>query len=107
MAGEIKLLSTAEVLERWQQDPSILLLDVRTEEEWEMHHIPGATLMPMHTLRERMGELDPARETILICEHGVRSHSVAQYLATQADFVSIASMEGGMSEWTGPEEFGE
>lgn len=107
MATEIKLLTVEQVLERWQADPNILLLDVRTEEEWEMHHIPGATLMPMHTILQRLNELDPARETILICEHGVRSHNVAQYLATQADFINLASMEGGMSEWTGPKEFGE
>ena len=107
MTGEIKLLSAAEVLDRWRQCPGILLLDVRTEEEWEMHHIPGAVLMPMHTVLQHLSELDPTRETILICEHGIRSQSVAQYLATQANFENLASMEGGMSEWAGPKEVGE
>ena len=106
MAKEIGFLSVDEVLAKCEADPGLLLLDVRTEEEWEMHHIPGATLMPMHTLLRRLSELDPARETVVICEHGIRSENVAHYLAKQADFVNIATMVGGMSVWTGPKEYG-
>jgi rhodanese-related sulfurtransferase len=99
-----KVLSAEEVLARQQADPDLLLLDVRTPEEWEAHHIPGALLMPLHTVPVCLTELDPKRETIVICEHGMRSQSAAQYLATQAGFENVASMEGGMSVWTGPVE---
>lgn len=106
MANEILFLTVDEVQTKREADPDLLLLDVRTEEEWEMHHIPGATLIPMHTLLQRLSELDPARETVVICEHGVRSENVAHYLAAQADFVHVATMVGGMSVWTGPKEYG-
>jgi rhodanese-related sulfurtransferase len=71
-----------------------------------MHHIPGATLVPMQDLLDRLGELDPNRETIVVCEHGVRSEHVARYLASTAEFANVATMEGGMAEWEGPVEFG-
>lgn len=106
MANDFKLISVQEVLDKQASDPNLLLLDVRTEEEWEMHHIPGATLLPMHLILERINELDSARETIVICEHGIRSRNVAEYLASQAGFDDVSSMEGGMSEWTGPKTYG-
>jgi rhodanese-related sulfurtransferase len=106
MAIEVKFLSTEEVLAKREADPMLLILDVRTEPEWEAHHIPGAMLIPMDVLLQRLRELDQKRETIVVCEHGARSHNVALYLATEAGFENVATMEGGMSEWNGPREYG-
>jgi rhodanese-related sulfurtransferase len=106
MAANIKYQSVDEVLMKRNADPSVLVLDVRTQQEWEMHHIPGATLIPMQELLDRIGELDPNRETIVVCEHGVRSEQVALYLASDAGFTNVATMEGGMSEWTAPVQHG-
>ena len=106
MDNKVKILSTDEVQVMREEDPQLLLLDVRTELEWEAHHVPGARLIPMHTLLKRLHELDSKRETIVVCEHGVRSRNVAYYLAIEAQFTNVATMEGGMSEWNGPIEYG-
>ncbi|HLK57458.1 MAG TPA: rhodanese-like domain-containing protein, partial [Chthonomonadaceae bacterium] len=90
-----------EVMARQQANPDLLLLDVRTPEEWDERHIPGAMLLPMDSLIGQLEELDPERETVVLCEHGMRSQSVAHYLATQAGFLQVAHMEGGMSAWPG------
>ena len=100
---DVVTVTPAEVLAAREAGSGALILDVRTEEEWSSHHIPGATLLPMHLLMSRMGELDPARETIVVCEHGVRSMNVARYLVSQG-FEQIKNMAGGMSEWAGPVE---
>jgi rhodanese-related sulfurtransferase len=97
----VQMLTPQDVLERLIAEPHVMILDVRTEEEWRVHHIPGATLVPMHTLRARLPDLSPGRETIVVCEHGMRSLSVAQYLVVQAGFQRVGNMLGGMSEWTG------
>jgi rhodanese-related sulfurtransferase len=102
----VKVVSVDEVLAKREADPQLLLLDVRSEPEWEIHHIPGATLVPMAGLVQRLHELDRNRETIVVCEHGVRSYNVALYLASEAGFTNVATMEGGMSEWNGPREQG-
>jgi len=104
MSEEIRvaMLTPEEVSNRIRAGSDVLILDVRTQEEWEVHHIQGATLLPMNTLRSRLIELDRDRETIVVCEHGMRSLSVARYLITQAGFQNVANMVGGMSEWTGP-----
>jgi rhodanese-related sulfurtransferase len=58
----------------------------------------------MHQLPARIGELAPERETVVVCEHGIRSQQAAQYLVAQAGFTNVANLEGGMSAWDGPVE---
>ena len=102
----LKMWTPQEVQARWQAEPDLLLLDVRTEPEWNAYHIPGATLLPMQVITTRLNELDPHRETIVLCEHGVRSMRVARFLVEQARFENVGNMLGGMSEWEGPVEQG-
>jgi rhodanese-related sulfurtransferase len=101
---ELINLNNAELEARLQQASAPLLLDVRTQEEYDgLGHIPGAVLIPIHELEARLGELDPGRETIVICEHGVRSAHAAQYLLYKG-FRHIAHLAAGMAEWTGPRQ---
>ena len=57
-------------------DEAPLLLDVREPWEFERCHIEGSVLVPMRELAARLPELDPQRETVVICHHGVRSRHV-------------------------------
>ncbi len=41
------------------------LIDVRQPGEYEQGHIPGAKLIPLGELASRVGEIDPAKPTIL------------------------------------------
>ncbi len=93
-----------EIQARREAEPGLLILDVRTEPEWEERHIPGATLLPMQMITQRLEELDPQRETIVLCEHGMRSMRVARFLVEQAGFEKVGNMLGGMSAWDGPVE---
>lgn len=48
------------------QDPeSFNLVDVRQPSEYESHHIPGAKLIPIAELDNRLDELDPAKPTLV------------------------------------------
>ncbi|RCL46881.1 MAG: sulfurtransferase [Candidatus Thioglobus sp.] len=75
-----------------------VLIDVR--EPWEYHtcHIQHTQLIPMRQIPTAMNELDPDQETVIICHHGIRSRSVAAYLA-QNDFSNIINLSGGIDEW--------
>lgn len=76
-----------------------LILDVRTEEEWNEGHVPGSVHIPMQELTGRLAELDQNRETIVICAHGVRSLSVARFLKSQRQFANVGNVVGGISAW--------
>lgn len=43
----------------------VVLLDVRQPGEYEAAHIPGATLIPIGELDERLDELDPDKPTVV------------------------------------------
>lgn len=100
----VKTISAEDLLARFQAEPDLFLLDVRTEEEWGERHIPGAKLLPMYRLIARRQELDPGRETIVCCERGIRSYAVALVLVARLGFEDVTILHGGLSAWTGPLE---
>jgi len=88
-------------LKAWLDDPERpkpLLLDVREGWEFERCHLQGVTLLPMSTIPTRVGELDPQRETVVICHHGVRSFHVARFLEHNG-FDRVINLTGGVDAW--------
>ena len=80
-------------------DARLLLLDVREPFEWELGHIAGSRHIPLGELAARIGELDPARETALLCKSGVRS-ARALRLLREAGFKNLWNIEGGITAWS-------
>jgi rhodanese-related sulfurtransferase len=78
---------------------SPVLLDVREPWEFDLARIEGSRLIPMSELGERITELDPGAETVVICHHGVRSSYVAQVLQG-AGFEKILNLEGGLDAYS-------
>ena len=79
-------------------DPAPLLLDVRETGEYAICHIAGSRHIPMNQVPQFMDELDPQRETVVICHHGTRSARVANYLE-QAGFNKVLNLAGGIHAW--------
>ena len=78
---------------------SPVLLDVREPWEFELARIEGSTLIPMGRLEERVTELDPGSETVVICHHGNRSSYVTQALQ-RAGFEKVTNLEGGLDAYS-------
>jgi rhodanese-related sulfurtransferase len=78
--------------------PKPLLLDVREPREYAFCHIEGSVLIPMNDVPARLAELDPAREIVCICHHGMRSASVGGYLERHG-FGNIVNLVGGVDAW--------
>ena len=75
-----------------------LLLDVREPDEWRTGHAPGATLMPMASVRDRHGDLPRDRRVVVMCRSGGRSAAVTDsLLAAGFDAVNLA---GGICAWS-------
>ena len=75
-----------------------LLLDVREPWEYRIVHLEGSTLIPMRQIPQQAEALDPARETIVICHHGIRSRQVARFLEG-CGFSNIVNLAGGLDAW--------
>ncbi len=75
------------------------LLDVREPWEYELARIEGSKLLPMGELPERVSELDPETETVVICHHGSRSAYVTQALQ-RSGFSRAINLEGGLDAYS-------
>lgn len=95
----MQAISPEQLQEKLNQDNDTpVLLDVREDWEFETCHIEGSKHVPMNQVVGVMDTLDKDVETVVICHHGVRSHQVAQYLASQG-FSNIHNLEGGIDAW--------
>lgn len=95
----MKQLTALELRDRLNQpDGHPVLLDVREPNEYAICHLEGSLHIPMNDIPRRLGELDPDRETVVICHHGVRSANVAGYLLRN-DFQNVINLSGGIDAW--------
>ncbi len=92
-------ISAEALRERLAAGAPPVLLDVRRDDEVDIGTLTGAVHVPMHELTERVGELDPASETVVFCHHGVRSLSATAFLRTLG-FRNVRSLAGGIDRWS-------
>lgn len=84
-------------LENAQTEP--LLLDVREPWEFEICHLQGSQLMPLGQLFALGADrLDPQREIVVICHHGIRSRQACRFLESRG-FGSLINLSGGVEAW--------
>ena len=77
----------------------LVLLDVRTPGETAGGIIPGAILIPMQDIPNRLDEI-PEGPLLVYCHVGARSAAVCEFLAEQGR-TELYNLEGGISNWTG------
>lgn len=70
-----------EDIKQLPYDGSVVLLDVRTEREYERGHIDGFVNIPVDELRERVEEVEKGKPVYVMCQSGLRSYIAARILA--------------------------
>ncbi|MGZ8191374.1 MAG: rhodanese-like domain-containing protein [Methylococcaceae bacterium] len=95
----VKQLSATELKNKIQQEETLFLLDVREPHEFQYAHIANSILIPLNQISNRLGELDPRQEIVVICHHGMRSQQAANYLV-QSGYKKIANLTGGIDAWS-------
>ncbi len=81
-----------------RQAAGALLLDVRTQSEWDQGHIAGSILIPLDALSARLSELPRDRDIIVVCRSGARSKEGSAILR-QAGFTRVGCLTGGLQSW--------
>ncbi len=93
-------ISAKELHSKIQQaDEPPFLLDVREPDEYQLARIENSVLIPLGQIQQKMNELDPLNETIVICHHGMRSQQVADYL-DYCGFENVSNLVGGIDAWS-------
>jgi rhodanese-related sulfurtransferase len=80
-----------------RREEGAALIDVRRPEEYEEFHVPGAQLLPLQELVERLEEVPSTAPVYVICKTGGRSAKAVELLnANGYDTVNVA---GGSLAW--------
>ena len=95
MPSSIPHVDVAELAEVMASGHTVV--DVRQPEEYVNGHVPGAVLLPLQDLPDRVDDLPADRPLHLICRSGARSLAAAEYLADQG--LEAVNVAGGMLAW--------
>lgn len=80
------------------QSGAAILIDVREPWEYEEQHIPGARLIPLGELPERIAEVPTDSEVYVHCRTGGRSSRAVSYLRSQGRD-QVRNVRGGLEAW--------
>ena len=83
-----------------RSDGDIILLDVRTQAEYNEAHIAGSVLIPYPSrdFEARVEGLDPGKTYLLYCRSGNRSSSAAGVLS-KLGYEKLYNLKGGINAW--------
>jgi hydroxyacylglutathione hydrolase len=76
----------------------MLVVDVRSTEEWRSGHIAGSQHIPLGRLVAQMADAAKTRPVLLVCESGSRS-LIGASLLTAAGFSDVTNLTGGIAAW--------
>jgi len=83
-----------------QENKKIVVLDVRTPEEFAAGHIAGATNLDFRNpdFEKKLSALDKSKSYLVHCAAGGRSAKTRELMKKQ-QFQSIYHLEGGLKAW--------
>lgn len=96
---EYKKITPSDAKERLDKEEGIILLDVRTKEEYAEKHIPNSLLIPVDELEEQVEEKISDKNTIIFvyCRSGRRSSIAAEKLI-EMGYTDVFDL-GGIIDW--------
>jgi len=99
---QVRLMAPEALLEREQDGDSrtLLVLDVRTPQEFAAGHVPGAVNLPHDQIQARLGEIADARDrdVIVYCRSGRRADLALDFLGMHG-FRKLWHLRGDYLAW--------
>lgn len=96
--GGVKNVDSAGLIA--SQNKGAQVVDVRSQGEYELGHIPGAVLVPVDTLQSAAANWDRDAKYVVYCATGARSAEAVRIL-TGMGFKNIDHFAQGVQAWTG------
>ncbi len=97
--AEYRKITPDEAKARMDSGDEVLILDVRTQEEYDAGHIPGAVLLPNETIGSEAPAIlpDKGAEILIYCRSGRRSAEAANKLVALG-YTGVYDF-GGIIDW--------
>ena len=93
-------ITREDLLKQMQAGTAPLIIDVRSQGEYDRDHLPGALHIPFYTISSGLAEAGHAKKEplVLYCEHGPRA-SIAGFSLYLSGYDTVYSLEGHMKGW--------
>jgi len=99
-------ISASDAVKLLSENPETIVVDVRTSSEFQAGHIPGAKLIPVDEIENRLSEIPKDAQHLLVtCQGGGRSAAACQFLSEKG-YTNLMNMYDGMGSWPGEKETG-
>ena len=95
---KVTSISAVELQERRGSEAALVVIDVRTPDEYASDHIPGAVNIPFDQVAQRIAEIDAPHGVALYCMIGPRARKGESALLA-AGYEKIFHLEGGLAAW--------
>lgn len=98
--GQIEMVSPLQVYEAVYGEGNMQLIDVRTEEEYEVSHLKNAQNICVTSgdFKEKVASLDKTKPVYVYCRSGKRSSKAAKILI-EMGFTKVYDLQGGHQSW--------
>ena len=97
---QLEEITATELKRRIDSGDDIQIIDVREPNEYEIARIPGASLIPLAHVTNRMDEIDPSKETVVHCKMGGRSAKAIAALKHAGFPGRLINLKGGITAWS-------
>lgn len=97
---KINHISAAEAFQLLKTNKDLIILDVRTMQEFKSGHISGSKSFPVNKISSRVNELKKYKDRPILvhCSSGHRS-PVAVRILLKNDFTNLYHMKRGLTDW--------
>lgn len=87
-------------------DSTLLILDVRTDREFQAGHIPNAIQIDFMSpdFKSKAAELDTTKTYIVYCQSGGRSAAASTIMVKELGFIDVKNLADGYSGWSSKSE---
>jgi adenylyltransferase/sulfurtransferase len=92
-------ITVKELDAKIKKKEKFILIDVREPNEYQINQIPGAKLIPLGSLPERVDEINSAEEIVVHCHFGGRSAKAVELLQ-KVGFKRVKNLVGGIDAWS-------
>ncbi len=93
-------ITAVELKTRLDAGDDIQMIDVRQPDEYSFARIEGTRLIPLGELMSRTNEIDPSRETVILCKMGGRSARAIEALERSGFDGNLKNLIGGITAWS-------
>jgi adenylyltransferase/sulfurtransferase len=96
----IEEITATDLKKRLDNNDNLLIVDVREPHEYALAKLPNTKIIPFGQMVRRREELDPGRDTVVVCKVGNRSALAIKALQDSGYKGRLLNLKDGIVAWT-------